>query len=82
MDPTWFIIGILVVFLIGQQVYWSFIVLKLNDRLMSKSFAEFSYGERTRKTVKVKVAQAPSEDTAGTDPIAEENARRANSLLL
>ena len=66
--------------LLGQQVYWSFIVYKLNDRLMSRSYAEFAHGERVLKPLKI--AQTEPVDPALVDPIAEENARRANSLLL
>ncbi len=80
MSAEWFVVGILVVLLLGQQVYWSFIVYKLNDRLMSRDFSEFTRGEKTRKVLKI--APAPPDEPAGVDPIAEENARRANSLLL
>lgn len=82
MDPSWYFIVILMVLLVCQQAYWSFICFKLNDRLMSRDFSEFAHGERTRKLPKIKIAPILPEDSANVDPIAEENARRANSLLL
>lgn len=55
--------------------------MKLNDRLMSKSYSDFAHGERVRSN---DVVSGSPEETipAGFDPIAEENARRANSLFL
>ena len=80
MDLNWFVLGILVVLLLGQQAYWSFIVFKLNDRLMSRSFSEYAHGEQLRGRP-LKVAQTVPDEPATLDPIAEENAKRANSLF-
>lgn len=66
--------------LLGSQAYWSFIVLKLNDKLMSRSYSDYANGERIRKPMRV--AQIKPDESAFIDPIAEENAKRANGLLL
>jgi len=77
-DPSWFVTGILVVLLLGQQVYWSFIVFKLNDRIMARSYGEYTQAQKSLKTS----SQPRQPRAAVADPIAEENAQRANSLLL
>ena len=78
--PEWIVIGILVTLLLAQQAYWSLIVFKLNDKLMSRNYLEYAQGERIKKPLKV----APFEpgEPALDDPIARENAKRANSLFL
>ena len=73
----YFIIGILVALLIGQQGFWMYIVFKLNDRLMSRNFVEYSQGKQLKRPPNV---SKPSQDD-GIDPIAEKNAKDANALF-
>lgn len=80
MDISWFVIGILVVFLLAQQAYWSFIVFKLNDKLMSRSYTD--YVQASMLKMPRPVASPASESSVAVDPIAEDNARKANNLFL
>lgn len=79
MDNTlaYFVIGILVALLIGQQGFWFYIVFKLNDRLMSRDYTEYAQGERTKKPRPV--PRAPND--AALDPDSERMAREANRVF-
>lgn len=75
MQPEWFIVGILVALLIGQQAYWSFICHKLVDKLMSRNYQEFAISSRKPEPLR----SISSDDLK--DPIAEENAEKANAMF-
>lgn len=67
----------LALLLLATNVYWSLVVYKLNDRLMSRNYLEFVQGERLKKPTNV----SAKPKVALVDPIAEEHAKRANSLF-
>ena len=63
--------------LVLTNALWGYICLRLVDRLMSRNYQEFVQGERLRKPTNV----SPKPKVALVDPIAEDNARQANSLF-
>ncbi len=63
--------------LIMTNVLWGFICLRLVDRLMSRNYQEFVQGERLKKPTNVSARPK----VALVDPIAEDNASKANSLF-
>lgn len=63
---------------IAQQIYWSRVVSELTSKLMSKDYQEFAQAEAIKKP---RIASVVSNDAA-IDPIAQENAERANSFFL
>lgn len=71
------VIGLLIALLFGSQIFWARFALSLVNRLMSRNFAEFKQAEAISKP---RIAPVVSE-TETTDPIAEEHAKKANSLL-
>lgn len=79
-DPTLnaFILGILVALLFGTQIFWARIAYNLVDRLMSRDFTEYQTVKGVKQT---KIAPIKPEFPALVDPIAEENAKKANSIL-
>lgn len=79
MSIEHFIIGILVALIIGLQGFWMFIVFRLNDRLMSRNYQDFATGERLKKPTN---ASKASQKSAVFDPIAEQNAEKANAFFI
>jgi hypothetical protein len=79
-DPglNYFILGILVALLFGTQIFWARIAYNLVDRLMSRDFSEYNHVKGVNKP---KVAPIKPTPVASIDPIAEENAKKANSIL-
>lgn len=75
-----FTVGFLTVLLFGTQIFWARLALKLTDRVMSRDYNDFVQAEsiKTRPHIAPKV---PLDDDAALDPIAEDNARKANALL-
>lgn len=76
MNIEYFIIGILTVLLLGQQVYWASIVFKLTNRLMSRDYPEFKQAEKKIQQISL----APSNDDA-VDLFAQGMADQANKTL-
>ncbi len=79
MNIEYFIIGILVVLLLGQQAFWMHAVFQLQNRLMSRNYQDYATGERLRKPTN---ASKQPQKSAVFDPIAEEHARKANQVLI
>lgn len=71
----YFIIGILVALIVGQNIFWSHICLKLTNRIMSRNYMEVLQGERKP----INDAPMIAEDDA--DPIAERQAMELNSIM-
>ncbi len=71
---SYFIIGVLIALMIGQNVFWANVCLKLTNRLMSRN-----YGELIQATNKPAQLKPFPEDTS--DPVAERNARDMNSMI-
>ena len=69
-----YIIGILVLFLMGQQVYWSLLCSNLVNKIMSRDYQGY-----VQARAEPKLRQPISDDLG--DPIAEEHAESANALL-
>jgi len=78
LQLTHFVVGILVVLLIGTQVFWSRLVLKMADRLMSRDFYDYVQAEKLKSRPNI----APKASDDALDPIAEDNARKANALFM
>lgn len=74
-----FIIGVLTMLLLGQQVYWSRIVHSLMDKLMSRDYQNYA---EVKKFLKNKPThfEAPSDDAA-SDPVAEQHAQELNTIM-
>lgn len=73
MSVEYFIIGILVSLLIGQQAYWSFICFKLTDKLMSRNYQEYAtYARKPDKVI---------EQVDQYDPAMDEQAKKANAIF-
>lgn len=71
-----FVIGILVVVMLAQNVFWAKVVLNLTNRLMSRNYAELRQAEAKPTLVQTR----PLEDE-GTDPVSERQAKDLNSLM-
>lgn len=81
MNLECFIIGMLTVLLLGQQVYWSKIVHSLMNKLMSRDYQNYAEIKKFLDN-KPKLQRAPSEESdAAIDPIAEQHAQQLNSLI-
>ncbi len=74
-----FSLGLLTALLVGTNGFWIYVTLELHNRLMSRSYGEFTQGERLKKPAAVETRT--SED-AVQDSYAQENANKANSLFL
>ncbi len=70
----YFIIGVLIALMIGQNVFWANVCLKLTNRLMSRNYGELIQAEN--KPLKLKPLP---EDMS--DPVAERHARDMNSMI-
>lgn len=70
-----FIIGILTVILVAQNVFWAKVVLNLTNRLMSRNYAELRQADAKPTILK------PLSDEESYDPIAERQAKELNSIL-
>ena len=74
IDLNLIVILTLVALLIGSNIYWAFMCLKLTNRIMSKNYGELKQAENKPKLVKeMPVDQA--------DPIAERHAREMNAVF-
>lgn len=69
-----FIIGVLVMLMLAQNIFWAKVCLNLTNRLMSRNYAELRQAEAKPTLVK-----PITED--GYDPVAEHQAKELNSLL-
>lgn len=78
MNIEFFIIGVLVVLLIGQQVYWAKLTLSLANRLMSRNYFELVQAEMQKKPRKNKISDEPE---TIYDPEDLRQAREANALM-
>jgi len=80
MSQEWFVIGLLVVLIIAQNIFWARVSLSLANRLMSRDFQDFAYGKRISKA---KNEQDKVQDVAGevSDPEAERQAHELNSIF-
>ena len=75
MSIEYFVLGILTVLMIAQNIFWAKVVLNLTNRLMSRNYVELKQAEQ-------KPAQhQPSKVAVDHDPIAERQATELNSLL-
>lgn len=70
----WFIVGILIVLMIAQNIFWAKICLKLTNRIMSRNYAELRQAEQTP------VSSRPLQEEE-VDLFAEKQARELNSML-
>ena len=64
----------IVALLIGSNIFWAMVCLKLTNRLMSRSYTEFS-----QATIKPRVTKPEPLDMS--DPVAERNAKDMNALI-
>lgn len=64
------------VLLISQQAYWSVVVFKLTNRLMSRDYQGFI--QATRKPDKLHQVVS---DEDSTDPIADRQAKELNAIF-
>lgn len=71
-----FTIGILTALLIGQQAYWSVVVFKLTNRLMSRDYQGF-----VQATFKPGQLHQVVSDEDSTDPIADKQAKELNAII-
>jgi hypothetical protein len=62
---------------VASNVWWMYICNRLINRVMSRNYQEFLSGERQKKPTNVSARP----QVALVDPIAENNARMANSLF-
>lgn len=74
-SPEWFLIGIMVILLIAQQVQ----ITKLINKLMSRNYSDYAQGVRLNKPNN---ASRTTRSSAVLDPIAERNASEANKLFI
>lgn len=81
MSPEWFVIGILVILIIGQSVFWAKVNLSLMNRLMSRDFQDFAHGKKISKAKREQAtALQPLQDEVA-DPDSERQAQELNSLF-
>ena len=73
MNVELVIVGILIVFLIAQQAFWSVVVFKLTNRIMSRDFSEFK-----RANAPQKLSPLPQD---ASDTIDEQLATDANKFF-
>ena len=66
-----------IILLLGTNIFWALTCFRLTDRLMSRNYQEFVQGERLRKPTNV----SAKPKVVLVDPIAEDNASKANSLF-
>lgn len=71
-------LALLSVLLLATNVFWAKIVFELNNRLMSRSFYEFSQAQALQTP---KASSPPSSDGMHIDPVDERQAREINSLM-
>lgn len=69
-----FVVGILTVLLIAQNIFWARVVLMLTNRLMSRNYAELKQAEN-------KPAAPALVQDDGRDPEAERQAQELNSMF-
>lgn len=69
-----FVVGILTVLLIAQNIFWARVVLMLTNRLMSRNYAELKQAEN-------KPAAPTLVQDDGRDPEAERQAQELNSMF-
>lgn len=67
----------LLIFLGASNLFWAFVCHRLENKLMSRNYTEFVQTERLKKPP----IASTKPHVALVDPIAEENAKRANSLF-
>ncbi len=81
MNVELFLIGFLMVLLLGSNIYWARVNYGLINRLMSRDFQEFQHGKRilSIKTEKAAPLQ-PLQDEA-IDPDSERQAQELNTLF-
>ena len=68
------VIGTLVLYIIGQHVYWSILCSSLVNKIMSRDYQGYVQARQQPK-----LHQPISEDLG--DPIADEHAAQANAML-
>jgi hypothetical protein len=71
--------GVLVILLIGQQVYWGLITMQLTNKLMSRNYFEYAQVEKFREPPKAR--EESKEDDYLVDPEDERQAQALNSLV-
>lgn len=73
-----FVLGLLTALLIGTNGFWIYVTFQLHNRLMCRNYAEYASAERIKTAPNA--ATAPND--AAVDPVADEMAKRANSLFV
>jgi hypothetical protein len=81
MSAEAFALGILVVLMIAQNIFWARIVLSLSNRLMSRDFNEFAHAKKIEKQKPEKLKPLPSFQEEAIDPEAERQANDLNTLF-
>lgn len=76
-EASWFVVGILVVLLLGQNVFWAKVCLNLTNRLMARDFQDFSHGTKIQKTKPESATPIKPLDDEVIDP---ESLRQASEL--
>lgn len=71
----YYIIGFLTVLLLGSQIFWAVVCLRLTDRLMSRDFAEY------KQATKKQTDYTPSRIEDAVDHFAQDMADQANKTL-
>lgn len=75
MSPEYFIIGVLTVLMIAQNVFWARVCLNLTNRIMSRNYAELKQAEH-----KPAAPVLPLKDDEH-DPVAERQATELNAMF-
>lgn len=78
MSAEFFMIGVLVVLLIGQQVFWSRLIAHMSAKLMSRNYYEYVQTEKL-KNEKPALQLAPQDDEI--DPQDEAQAQKLNTMF-
>lgn len=81
MSLELFVIGILTVLVIAQNVYWAQVNHALINRLMCRDYAEYAHAKKIEKQRPEKLKPLPAFQEETIDPVAEKQAQELNSML-
>lgn len=80
MSAEWFCVGLLLVLLIGCQVYWARIVMQLTNKLMSRNYFEYVQTKRLAEQPQVVREESKADDYL-VDPEDERSAQSLNHII-
>lgn len=79
MSFEYFIIGILVVLMIAQNVYWAKVNYNLINRLMSRNYFEYATAAKQEKIIEPQTHQQFQDEAI--DPESDRQAQELNTLF-